>query len=84
MLQVKTRIWLSIILNTTKDSRSKAFSPIRTSLMKRQEIMQLEVAWCLQALQAQWLRAAREADSDLSKPREEDLPIITHRCKMLT
>jgi len=83
MLQVRTRIWLSIILNTTRES-SKASSQIRTSLVRRQEIMQLVEAWYLQALQVLWLRAAREADLDLFKPREEDLPTITPRCKMLT
>jgi hypothetical protein len=85
MLQAKTRIWLSIILNTMLIRESnKASSQIRTSLMRRQEIMQLVEAWYLQALQVLWLRAAREVDSDLFKPLEEDLPIITPRCKMLT
>jgi hypothetical protein len=81
MPQAKTRIWLSIILNTIRES-NKAFSQIKTSLT-RQEIIQLVEAWYLQELQAQWLKAARVADSDLFKPREEDLPIIIPRCKML-
>jgi hypothetical protein len=81
MPQAKTRIWLSIILNTIRES-NKAFSQIKTSLT-RQEIIQLVEAWYLQELQAQWLKAARVADLDLFKPREEDLPIIIPRCKML-
>jgi hypothetical protein len=68
--------------NASGQNKNKAFSQIKTSLT-RQEIIQLVEAWYLQELQAQWLKAARVADLDLFKPREEDLPIIIPRCKML-